>query len=300
MANDRSDFEPEVRNSAWWASDSRQAVNGKAIEVILQKQGKMERPDLSGIEAVQMGHVMQPIIGQLAQEKLGMELKDADYMLSHPNHPWLRSHFDFISADGRTLVEAKNYNAGARNKFDDDSLRIPAPDYVQLIHEAAVHNVDKAVLAVLFGGQEFVTFEFDITAEMKDDLIKQMAVFWGHVNAQTLPEPETVEQTKLVYPVDNGLQMLANQQMEQGVVALKEIKDIVKQYEDKADQIEARLRALMGDNSEMVTVDGRTLISWKNSKPSKRFSADLLKSAMPDIYEKFIVEQPGSRRFLVK
>jgi predicted phage-related endonuclease len=84
------------------------------------------------------------------------------------------------------------------------------------------------------------------------------------------------------------------------VVALKEIKDIVKQYEDKADQIEARLRALMGDNSEMVTVDGRTLISWKNSKPSKRFSADLLKSAMPDIYEKFIVEQPGSRRFLVK
>ena len=96
MANDRSDFEPEVRNSAWWASDSRQAVNGKAIEVILQKQGKMERPDLSGIEAVQMGHVMQPIIGRLAQDKLGMELKDADYMLSHPNHPWLRSHFDFL------------------------------------------------------------------------------------------------------------------------------------------------------------------------------------------------------------
>lgn len=300
MANDRSDFEPAVRNSAWWASDSRQAVNGKAIEVIMQKQGKLEAPDLSGIEAVQMGHVMQPIIGQLAQERLGIELKDADYMLTHPNHSWLRSHFDFISADGSTLVEAKNYNAGARSKFDVDDLRIPPADYVQIVHEAAVHNVDRVVLAVLFGGQEFQTFDFTITEAMKDEVIKQMAVFWGHVNAQTLPEPETIEQTKLLYPIENGLRMLANQQIEQGVMALKEIKEVIKQYEDKADQIEAKLRAIMGDNSELVTVDGRTLISWKNSKPSKRFSADLFKSAMPDIYEQFVVEQAGSRRFLVK
>lgn len=300
MANDRSDFEPAVRNSAWWASDSRQAVNGKAIEVIMQKQGKLEAPDLSGIEAVQMGHVMQPIIGQLAQEKLGIELKDADYMLTHPTHNWLRSHFDFISADGRTLVEAKNYNAGARNKFDVDDLRIPPADYVQIVHEAAVHNVDRVVLAVLFGGQEFQTFDFTITEAMKEDVIKQMAVFWGHVNAHTLPEPETVEQAKLLYPIDNGLRMLANQQIEQGVMALKEIKDVIKQYEDKADQIEAKLRAIMGDNSELVTVDGRTLVTWKNSKASKRFSADLFKSAMPDIYEQFVVEQAGSRRFLVK
>jgi predicted phage-related endonuclease len=300
MANDRSDFEPAVRNSAWWASDSRQAVNGKAIEVIMQKQGKLEAPDLSGIEAVQMGHVMQPIIGQLAQERLGIELKDADYMLTHPNHSWLRSHFDFISADGSTLVEAKNYNAGARSKFDVDDLRIPPADYVQIVHEAAVHNVDRVVLAVLFGGQEFQTFDFTITEAMKDEVIKQMAVFWGHVNAQTLPEPETIEQTKLLYPIENGLRMLANQQIEQGVMALKEIKEVIKQYEDKADQIEAKLRAIMGDNSELVSVDGRTLISWKNSKPSKRFSADLFKSAMPDIYEQFVVEQAGSRRFLVK
>jgi hypothetical protein len=31
-----------------------------------------------------------------------------------------------------------------------------------------------------------------------------------------------------------------------------------------------------------------------------RFSTDLFKSAMPDIYEKFVVESSGSRRFLIK
>lgn len=300
MANDRNDFEPAIRNAAWWASDSRQAVNGKAIEVIMQKQGKLDPPDLSQVEAVQMGHVMQPIIGQLAQSKLKMELKEADYMMTHPKHEWLRSHFDFISADGKVLVEAKNYNANARNKFDVDDNRIPAADYVQLVHEAAVHNVDRVVLAVLFGGQEFQIFDFIITDEQKEEVIQQMAVFWGHVNAHTLPEPETIDQAKLLYPLDNGQRMVANQQIEQGCAALKEIKQIIKQYEDKADEIETKIRILMAENSEIVTIDGRTLVSWKTSKPSKRFSADLFKSAMPDIYEQFVVEQAGSRRFLVK
>ena len=111
MANAQSDFAPEVRNSAWWSGDSRKAANGRGNEAVLEKLGLKERPDLSGIEAVQMGHVMQPVIGRLAQDKLRIELKDADYALTHSRESWLRSHFDFISADGKTLVEAKNYNA---------------------------------------------------------------------------------------------------------------------------------------------------------------------------------------------
>ena len=63
-----SDFSSQTRNSAWWSGDSRRAASGKANEVILTKQGKMEIPDLSGIEAVQMGHVMEPVIASLASE----------------------------------------------------------------------------------------------------------------------------------------------------------------------------------------------------------------------------------------
>ena len=75
-----SDFEPAVRNSAWWSGDSRMAVNGKAADVILQKQGKMPPPDLSDIqEVLDMGKVMEPTIARLFQDKHRIELKDADY-----------------------------------------------------------------------------------------------------------------------------------------------------------------------------------------------------------------------------
>lgn len=300
MANDRADFAPEVRNSAWWATDSRNVMNGKAIEVIMQKQGKMELPDLSNIEAVQMGHVMQPVIGRLAQDKLKMELKDADYALTHPDHDWLRSHFDFISADGKTLVEAKNYHANNRNKFDPDTNRIPAADYAQLIHEATVHRVDHIILAVLFGGQEFQTFEFHFTDEIKENFVKEMAVYWGHVNADTLPAPETVEHTKLLYPTDNGQSMIATQAVETAIIQLKQLKEAIKRYEEQSDALETAIRGAMQNYSDIISVSGETLVTWRNSKPSKRFSADLFKQSMPEVYEQFTIEQPGARRFLVK
>jgi hypothetical protein len=129
--NDAQDFTPEVRNSAIWSGDSRKVANGKMVDVVLEKQGKKELPDLSHVEAVQMGHTMQPVIGRLFQERMQIELKDADYAITHPKHDWFRSHFDFISADGRTLVEAKNYNSAVRNKFDTDTNRIPDADYAQ-------------------------------------------------------------------------------------------------------------------------------------------------------------------------
>ena len=300
MANDRDDFLPEVRNSAWWASDTRQVMNGKAVEVIMQKQGKIDPPDLSQIEAVQMGHVMQPIIGRLAQDKLKMELKDADYPLTHPDHTWLRSHFDFISADGRVLVEAKNYNINTRNKFDVETNRIPPADYAQILHEATVHRVDRVILAVLFGGQEFQTFDFTFSDEEKENLIKDMAIYWGHVKADTLPAPETLEATKLIYPKDNGQSITATQAMETAIAQLKEIKGLVKQYEEKAEQIETAIRASMQDYADIVSINGETLVTWRAAKASKRFSSDLFKQSMPEVYEQFVVEMPGSRRFLVK
>lgn len=298
--NDQADFTPQVRNSAIWSGDSRKVANGKMVDVILEKQGKKPLPDLSDIEAVQMGHIMQPTIGKLAQQRLGIELKDADYALAHPTNEWFRSHFDFVSADGNVLVEAKNYNAAVRSKFDPESNRIPDADYAQLVHEAACHNVSRIFLAVLFGGQEFHTFEFNITDAQKDDLLQKMAKVWGHVKAGTTPPAETVEQTKIIYPTSNDGVITANQQVEMAVTYLKDIKNQIKNLEANAEDIEVQIRNLMGENQEIRAVDGTSLVTWKSSKMSSRFSSDLFKKAMPDIYEKFVIEQPGSRRFLVK
>ena len=258
MANDRNDFAPEIRNNAWWSGDTRMAANGRAVDVILTKQGKREAPDLSDVEAVQMGHVMQPVIGRLFQDKHKIELKDADYAITHPKHDWMRSHFDFISADGTCLVEAKNYNAGVRSRYDADANRIPDADFAQLVHESACHNINRIFLAVLFGGSEFVTIEFQITDDMKDDLVQRMAKLWAYCKTDTLPPAETIEQTKLVYPSSTDESIVATQNIEVAVAQLKQYKASIKALEDQSEALEVAIRNTMGDKSEIVSISGDT------------------------------------------
>ena len=300
MSNDQAEFAPAVRNAAWWSGDSRQAVAGKAVDQILIKQGKLIPEDISDLENVRMGHVLQPTIIQLAQNRLGIELRDADYAMTHPRESWLKSHFDAISTDGQMLVEAKNYTAAIRQKFDFDTGRIPETDYAQLVHESTVHGINKVCLAVLFGGQEFCYRVFDISQAEQEELIRTMAVYWAHVQAGTTPPAETVEQAKLLYPQSTEGVITANQSVEQAVKMLKQMKAQIKAEEAEAEQLEVQLRNMMGTSSEMRSFDGSTLITWKSSKASDRFSADLFKQAMPDIYQQFVISTPGSRRFLIK
>jgi predicted phage-related endonuclease len=297
-----SDFSPETRNSAIWSGDSRKVASGKANEVILTKQGKLEIPDLSGIEAVQMGHVLEPVIGRLAQAQLQTELTKIEDALTHPKHTWLKSHFDFAGklGDKTILVEAKNYNAGVRGKFDVSGIA-PSADVAQLVHEAAVFGVDMVYLAVLFGGQEFVLIPFHITDQQKDELIKQMAVIWGHVQAGTTLPPEDLDQVKLLYPTEaTGSIKTASASVEQACLALAQVKANIKALEAQEEQYQTLVAGYMGEASTLSSIDGQVLATWKNAKPSARFDSKLFQSAMPDIYNQFVREVPGSRRFLIK
>jgi predicted phage-related endonuclease len=296
-----SDFSPETRNSAIWSGDSRKVANGKANEVILTKQGKLEIEDISHVEAVQMGHVMEPVIGRLAQQKLGVELTKIEESLTHAKHPWFKSHFDFAGKQGSKtfLVEAKNYNASVRNKFDVSGLAPPA-DVAQLVHEAAVFGVDMVYLAILFGGQEFVLIPFTITDEQKEDLIKQMAVIWGHVQAGTTLPPEDLEQVKLIYPTSTESIKTASASVEQACMALAQIKANIKVLEAQEEQYDTLVRGYMQDKDTLATIDGKVLATWKSAKSSIKFDAKLFQESMPDIYKQFMREMPGSRRFLLK
>lgn len=296
-----SDFTPEIRNSAWWSGDSRKAANGRANEVVLTKLGQLPIPDLSDVEAVQMGHVMEPVIGRLAQSKLGVELTKIEESLVHPKHNWFKSHFDFAGReDGKPiLVEAKNYSAAVRGKFDVSGIA-PAADVAQLIHEAAVFGVERIYLAVLFGGQEFVLIPFDITEEQKDTLIQQMAVYWGAVKTgQPLP-PETAEQARLVYPTSTSMAKTASASVEEATRILSQIKKEIKALEEREDQFLAMIQGYMGEADTLQTLEGQVLATWKSAKSSKTFDKALFESAMPDIYKQFVVEKQGSRRFLIK
>ena len=294
-----SDFSPEVRNAGWWSSDSRKAANGKASEAILTKLGLLAPPDLSGVEAVQMGHVMEPVILELAAKRLGVDVKKIDHAIAHPKELWLKSHFDGVTPMNE-LVEAKNYTMAVRHKFDAETGMMPLADLVQCIHEATVFGTDTVYLAVLFGGQEFVMIKVSVTETMKEDLIKEMATHWAKVVNKTIPDPSSVEEARLIFPTAQTSLKVATSRSEQACVALKQVKSQIKLLETQEEALQTLVMGEMGDAESLVDVSGTALVTWKNAKASMRFDAKLFEQSAPEMYRKFCYEQPGSRRFLVK
>jgi predicted phage-related endonuclease len=297
-----NDFSPETRRSGWWTGDSRRAVSGHLVEVLLEKRNQKQPDDLSGIEAVQMGHVMQPVIGRLFEDATGIRVKDYDLAGQHHKELWLKAHTDFESADGG-LLEVKNFNAAVANKYpdDDDWQRLPAADLIQCVHEATVFGKPHVWFAVLFGGQRFRYWKIEVTEEMKLEFIQQAAKWWALSHTGDLPDAETVEQAKMIYTkVIDDTTVVSTAQVERVIASLKEIKAQIKMYETQEEACLVSLQNYMRNNTSIITPYNEVLVTWKQSKSSKSFDKDLFKQAMPDIYEQFVVEKPGSRRFLVK
>ena len=296
-----NDFSPETRRSGWWATDSRRAVSGHLVDVLLEKRGEKQSDDLSGNEAVQMGHVMQPVIGKLFEEATDIKVRDYDLAGEHRTETWLKAHTDFETSDGG-LLEVKNFNASVANKYpdDDDGLKLPTPDLIQCIHEAVVFGKPHIWFAVLFGGQRFRYWKIEVTEEMKAGFMLQAAVWWAMAQTGEMPDAETVEQAKMLYRTATDEAIVSTAQVEKVISALKEIKAQIKMYETQEEACLVSLQNYMRNKTEIITPYNEVLVTWKQAKASKSFDKDLFKQAMPDIYDQFVVEKSGSRRFLLK
>lgn len=297
-----NDFSPEARRSGWWATDSRRAVSGHLVDVILEKRGEQDRPDLSHIEAVQMGLRMQETIGKIFEEQTGIGVRGFDGAGTHKTEPWLKAHTDFTTGDGG-LLEVKNYNGAYIKSFSspDEPLQIPETDYIQLVHEATVFDVPHIYLAVLFGGQSFRHYKLEVTPDIKDEFLRRAAQWWAACAPEVpLPPAETTDQAKRLYRSTVEDAVVSTQPVELACEALKQIKSQIKELEEKEEQITVMLQNYMKDKTAIITPYNETLVTWKASKESKSFDSKLFAREMPDLYEKFVVTKPGARRFLVK
>jgi len=296
-----NDFAPEIRNAAWWATDSRRAIKGGLIDVLREKKGLAEI-EVVDSEAAAMGKRMQPTILKLAEEQIGARVREMDSFAICRSEPWLRAHTDGMIGECNALVEAKNYHFTKMNKFSapDEIMRIPPEDEVQCLHEAAVFNVSRVYLAVIFGGQAFRMFTLDFSAERREEFIKTAATWWAYTKTGDMPDPLTPAQAATLYSADNGETVQANREIEGYCQALRQLKAQIDVLEGQEKSITTVIEAYMRESAVLVDAGGYTLATWKKAKDSTGFDRDLFKSQMPDLYQKFMISKLGSRRFLLK
>lgn len=295
------DFSPEARNSAIWSGDARRIATGRSADVWLEKVGQKPIDDLSDIEAVQWGLRLQAPIANAVGERLNVRLRELDTEGTHVQHQWMRSHFDYVSEDNKTLYEIKNYNAYKRDLYGDDgSQDIPDDDLAQCIHEAAVFGVDRVILCVLFGGQELVTYPIKVDNEAKEVLIQQEAAVWAAVQTGHPPPAEYPEDLRRLYPRDTGEQVMASADLAKYCELFKQLKAQIKQQEENENKLQGMIQQAMQGAAVLISPDGKPLATWKTAKDSEVFDKARFARDMPQVYKQYLRTAPGTRRFLVK
>jgi putative phage-type endonuclease len=294
--------ELEERQKGIFATDAAPALGlskyRSPVQVWMEKIGNPMPFEES--EAMKMGHIMQPVIARLYEDKYETRLRDLEgTTLWHPKISFMGSHFDYVTADNKTLVEIKNFHPARQKEFGDDgSDDIPMDCLVQCVHEAIVFGVTRVDLAVLFGGQSFKVYPITINPDTADMVIEREEKFWRQVVEREAPAPIDPEETRRLFPRDNGQAVMASGEVAHVVSQLTALRGNMKQAEELENRLITQIQAAMGDAAVLGAPSGDILATWKLSKASRRVDSDALKKA--GLYEQYSKETAGSRRFLLK
>jgi putative phage-type endonuclease len=268
------------------------------VQVWMEKIG--EPMPFEESEAMKMGHIMQPVIARLYEDRQQVRVKDLQGVtVWSKDHPFMGSHFDYVTESNNVLVECKNFHPARMKEFGEDgSDEIPMDCLVQVVHEAICFGVTRVDLAVLFGGQTFRVFPITVQPDTVDMLVAREESFWKRVVEKNAPDPIDPEETRRLFPKDNGLTVIASTDVLNAARQLSQITEQIKQAEELKARLQTVIQTGMGPASTIAAASGDVIATWKRAKDGRRINTDRLKAA--GLYEEYSDITEGVRRFLLK
>jgi|TARA_E500000331_G_C17065515_1_gene630193 predicted phage-related endonuclease len=165
-------------------TDAIRITEGTWKDLWLEKIGKVERKDLSGVLPVQLGIFTEEFNRRWYQEVTKERVVNIGDIFTHPQYDYIYGSLDGI-AKGK-VFEAKHVNAFVKDQNIIDKY------YAQVQHYMMVTGFSKAVLSVLRGnlGYNIFTIERDKPFQRKLEIACHL--FWFHVMNNIEP-PEYID-----------------------------------------------------------------------------------------------------------
>lgn len=250
-----------------------------------EKTGKIEMPDLSGRESVEMGNRLEQFVAEIFSEKTGKTVRRAPKMYRHSEYPFLVANIDRLIVGGDELLECKTCSA---YKLEEWENKIPREYVLQVIWYLGITGRKRGWIACLIGGQKFDYKPIDFDQELFDMMLDKALKFWELVQKKVPPLilPEDDETLAELYPTHTE-DLIELQEMNERVAYLQEIKMHIEEMNKEKREIETELKTLIADKAGVVTDTYK--VTWK-TQITRRIDTDLLKTEQPELAQKYIKE----------
>jgi putative phage-type endonuclease len=264
-------------------------------QVWQDKRGLSGEREMTG--PLEWGTLLEPVIRQKYADVTGRtvslpgHLRDAEY-------PFMLGTVDGITDDNRVL-EVKTARS-LQEWGEPGTDEIPMAYLIQVQHYLRITKLSVADIAVLFAGSDFRIYEVPEDKELQEMIIEREAAFWKLVEAGEPPEPVTYADAVKRYRISTTKAIEASKNAAYAYSILKNIKNEMQILEDKEEEMKLIIMKELADNDTLVSDDGSTLVTWKQTKPGSKFDAKAFEVAHPELYKQFCKTTDGSRRFLLK
>jgi putative phage-type endonuclease len=310
----------EFKNKEEWLAYRKQGVGGSdvgaimgispyrsALQVYLDKIEDTTTEDLFLIPddnpKTKMGHIMEPVIASLFTEETGKEIMRYDNKIFiNEKFPLFLGSFDgIVYEDGKEIavLECKNVGGFGTKLWSDG---VPLYYQAQVQHYMLVADLPLAYVAVLIDGWDFQIYEVSRDDAFISAMIRNVEYFWEeHVKAKLPPTPKTAEDIKAMFAsaTPDKLKTCNNERLND-IVYLQEVQSELRKLKTAEEQLKTGLQAYMEDAEVLADEDGKVLITWKNTKPSKTFDSKRFQQEHPELYQQYLKESAGIRKFLIK
>lgn len=255
------------------------------------------------------GHYLEAAIAQFCADETGVEIikRSADeFIVVNSDKPHLRVSPDRYAwlpnckhtQDNKVIIECKS----TQKLISEDD--IPLPWFVQVIYQLGVCEMDQAFLAWFSQGRDFgyknIHFDPDL---YRDVIVAEIDRFWvDNILGGQEPALINVDDVKLKYPLHKaGKTVDASDEVLERYNTLLEVNSRINELSKiKAECEDVLKMALTDSESIIVPASGKTLATWKASKPSTKFDEKAFAAEHPELYKSYMREAQGSRRFSVK
>lgn len=283
-----------------WYSRRRKGIGGSDSAAVLgvskwrtpyqvweDKTGRAVKEEPNA--AMRAGTTLEESIRKMYSNETGRTVYDPGFAVDS-EYPFIIGDVDGLCDD--RIVEIKN----CRREWDE----IPTEYFFQVQHYMRLFNKPFADLAVLFSGQDFRIFTIERQPELWDSILPIYKNFWECVETDTPPELETLEDVNKAFRISKDSSIVLDATAIDNLQRIKTLKETIANLQTQLSDYEFEVKSQLGENAVGTDASGKTLVTWRTSKPRETFDTKQFKEDCPAIYNQYLRTGNASRTFLIK
>ncbi len=261
--------------------------------------------DIPANPRMKAGTILEEAIGNWWGEENDAKVRKDNKIRFHRKHPFMLANIDRLYNYNKIkeagILEVKNTNSYAHNKWVEQGLDFNPMWYAQVQHYMAVTGHEHAIVTFLLDGYDLQSFPVKRDETFIKMIEEEAGEFWNkNIKERITPEPVNEADVIKLYPKEEtGKVAIATDTELEVFNSLKAIKDQIKVLEAEQDMLTEQLKLSMMD-AEVLEFNGAPLATWKYRQGHLRVDGKRLMIEKPDVFTEYAEMTKDSRTFLLK